>query len=317
MFRVTFNAPTLLLKVAIRSGLSKQVFGLSKLAKTFWMIMCVLRTSHLETQVPKNHPKSSICFVLGNGPSLKTDIDRQLDLLQQGEVFCVNDFAKSELYALIQPNYYVIADPASWNNVNSDRADRLRAELYEQIISKTFWPLKIFVPFQAKNFFEAIFSTSKNITLICFNSTSLNDDVSIAHLLYDLGVCMPRVQNVLIAALYLTLRIGYKKVILLGADHSWHQTLELDSENRVCIRNLYFNTHEAALKPWFKDYDEVDIWNMPDIFHALAAMFDGYCKLEKYAGHHGAQIYNASSVTFIDAFQRMPIKDAVIKLTNN
>jgi hypothetical protein len=54
---------------------------------------------------------------------------------------------------------------------------------------------------------------------------------------------------------------------------------------------------------------------MDAIFHALGRMFEGYWKIDEYTKHLGAQIYNASSVTYIDAFKRMSFSDIGKELT--
>jgi hypothetical protein len=122
-----------------------------------------------------------------------------------------------------------------------------------------------------------------------------------------MGLAMPFCQNVLVAALYMTLRLNYKKIIIVGADHSWHQSLLLDDNNLVCMNNRHFYDQETSLSPWSKDGTVDNIWSMGELFHALAKMFEGYEEIEKYSLYRNAKIYNASSMTFIDAFQRRNI----------
>jgi hypothetical protein len=261
-------------------------------------------TSKTPTHKSDTSRNSKICFVLGNGPSLDVDINEKLAIFSMGDTFCVNDFAYTDLYIKIQPKYYVFADPCWWISTSPENIVSRRNRLFGEILSKTTWPLTIYAPFEARSFFESIFLHSHNIRLSFYNANSLTGKKTLENIIYDLGLAMPICQNVLVSALYLSLHNNYKKIILLGADHSWHETLALDDANRVCMKNRHFFDKDAKLTPWTKDGTDENIWTMGDLFHALANMFEGYWQIEKYAEFLGAQICNASSVTFIDAFER-------------
>lgn len=322
-FRNLIRTAGLLLTVAREYRSFTKEVGILKLRRTLGLlkrsigpIRRVARASQYLTQVPDDSRDSKVCFVLGNGPSLKADLSGGLGIFGMGDTFCVNDFVKSDLYEAIRPKYYVIADPWNWLPPKSERSALIRSEFFDLILNKTTWPLTLFVPFEARSFLESIFSGSLHVHLSFYNTTSMDGEKIVANLFYDLGMAMPPCQNVLIGALYLSLRLGYKKIILLGADHSWHETLALDDANRVCMRPLYFNAQDAALKPWFKDFVSGEVWTMGELFHALGTMFEGYWKIEEYAEHLGAQVYNASSVTYIDAFKRKSVSDIRVELAD-
>ena len=46
-------------------------------------------------------------------------------------------------------------------------------------------------------------------------------------------------------------------------------------------------------------------------------LYVGYWKIEEYAKHLGAQIINASSITYIDVFKRKPLAEVLIELEND
>jgi uncharacterized Rossmann fold enzyme len=52
------------------------------------------------------------CFILGNGPSLKTD---NLKCLEDEFVFTVNQIARHPDFKYIKPNYHFWADPLFFN----------------------------------------------------------------------------------------------------------------------------------------------------------------------------------------------------------
>jgi hypothetical protein len=233
------------------------------------------------------------------------------------DTFCVNQFAETELYQEIQPKYYVFADPLYWSSAAPENEVSSRKHLFDRILSKTSWPVTLYLPFEARDLFEGIFSRARNIRLVFYNNVPLYGAKGILNILYDLGLGIPPAQNVLIPALILSLRLGYKKIILLGADHSWHETIALDDANRVCWKDRHFYNTDAKLTPISIDGAEENLFTMDTIFQALGRMFEGYWKIEEYAKRLGAQVYNASSVTFIDAFKRRAIADMLVELSED
>lgn len=131
------------------------------------------------------------------------------------------------------------------------------------------------------------------------------------NILFDRNLGMPPAQNVLVSTLFLTLRMGYKNIVILGADHSWHETLALDNANRVCLRDFHFYDKDVGMQPFTMDGSEEKIFTMDALFYALGRMFEGYWKIAEYADRQAAQIINASSVTYIDAFKRRNFSDAI------
>ena len=307
-----------MLKVVKDVSISQVLFGIRSLRNSVRVLWSFTTRARYIVEQNSEPASGAACFVLGNGPSLTMDLKEGLDILRMGDVVCVNSFAETDLYEKIQPKYYVLADPSYWSTEYSEAHVALRNSLFNQILGKTTWALTIYVPFEAKVLFEATFGGAQNIRLSFYNTQTLEVKKEVKYVLYDLGFSMPPPQNVMIPALFLALRLGYKKIILLGADHSWHQTLVLDEDNRLCVRQQHFYNSEAKLKPFSMGQEGHDgeslFFTMDKAFSAFARMFAGYREIEKYAKHVGAQIYNASSVTFIDAFKKITISDLHVEL---
>ena len=53
---------------------------------------------------------------MGNGPSLKNDIDNLLKHKSQMDFCVVNYFANTEFFKELKPSHYVLIDPVFWNN---------------------------------------------------------------------------------------------------------------------------------------------------------------------------------------------------------
>lgn len=284
---------------------------ISTLGGTLLSLLRVIMYSKFFYQLPKSAQRLDTCFVFGNGPSLDGDLAQCEDIRAIGDVWCVNQFAISDLYEKVQPACYVLADPSYWGEELSVRLTTYREQLLFALKSKTTWPLTVYLPYFAKGRFEKRLSETPNVTLVFYNNVPVMGYKRLTNILYDRGLGMPRAQNVLIAALYLSLHRGYKKIFIFGADHSWHETIELDDANRVCQRDRHFYEKEAKLVPFTMGGNEDSTFTMAALFSALSKMFEGYWKISEYSEHVGAEIFNASSITYIDAFKRIKPADVV------
>lgn len=282
--------------------------------KTIKSLLRVARMSRYPAKLSTTPLQRNVAFVFGNGPSLSMDLQNVSELYHLGDVFCVNQFAESELYEKTKPKYYIFADLA-WASPTIKNMVAMRERLVDIIINKTSWDLTIFLPFIGSEVLAKAFAVAPKIRLVYYNHVPLWGSKRIINKLYDLGWGMVAAQTVLVAALFLSLRLGYKKIILLGADHSWHETLTLDDKNRVCLRDRHCYDNDAELKPFTFDGSDENIFTIAELFLALSRMFEGYLEIEAYSKYHGAQVYNASSTTYIDAFERRNLNDILKELS--
>lgn len=251
------------------------------------------------------------CVILGNGPSLSDDLREHMNELAELDLYCVGRFAESAEYSELRPKHYVFADPMWWATDAPAVTKKLREDLFAAIAGKTRWPMHILAPVQAETAIRSMFQASPFITPVFFNLTPVTSDLRIAKYIYDRNLGMPPVQNVLVACIFLALRMGHKNIVVLGADHSWHETVALDERNQVCLRDRHFYDKDVSMKPFTMDGSPGNIFTMDRLFLALGRMFEGYWSLARYAQTVDATIQNASSITYIDAFPRTSLADAL------
>lgn len=246
------------------------------------------------------------CYILGNGPSLKEDLLNNFIVLKSNKLFVVNNFAKSDYYIKLKPQYYVFADPAYWSTEQNNIVESCRSTL-EIIKDITEWEMKIFVPYVAlKNiWFRDFFKCNKNITLVSFNTTFISDKGFEWSTLffYKNNLAAPRIQNVLMSAIFISINIGLSEINILGSDHGWTKELFVNEKNQVCIYESHFYDKEKKDFNVFKRLDG-SVYKMHEILRDFAFMFEGYHLLKKYGNNLGVKIYNRTANSFIDAFER-------------
>lgn len=272
---------------------------------SIFSILKILKNSKFITNVGSIKSEYKDCVILGNGPSLKKSLSEQIGFMEQKELFVVNSFAASEYYSKLKPKFYMLADQIYWN----EHLCRERDTVINLIVDKTKWMMYLFVPYFAKKarFFDRLVSKNNNIKLIYFNSIDVSGGNQIINrYLYKYNLAMPLIQNVLIGCIFMAINIGFEKIFLFGADHSWHEDIVLDEKNVMFLKDSYncFGTSNNLL-PFL--HPDGKSFRMDDLFLALSNMFKSHLILEDYSKFMGAKIYNASSRSYIDAYERISL----------
>lgn len=230
--------------------------------------------------------------ILANGPSLKDIIDK-IDYTK-GDFSVVNNFYKSPYYKKIKPKYHVLADPLYF------RTD----EDIRPFVDAVDWDMKLFVPYLAiRNVGVLNKMPNKYIKVVPYNTMTYEGFDCFRNWIYKHGWAMPQAQNVLIPSIFNAINMGYKKICIYGADHSWTETIRVDNCNRVCFTDSHFyDVQKVNLVPWHKSSGEQYL--MHEILRDLAQMFDSYHIIRKYADYRNCRILNCTKGSYIDAFER-------------
>lgn len=251
---------------------------------------------------------NEICFgcdtktlrILGNGKSLSDNINYMGDIREVDVDYLVlNRHVWSDSYKNIKPKYYVLADPFFFKTKDG-------VEILNRIKENTTWNMKLLIPFLDKKRIKEInllFMESKNIKITFYNSLPFNGFEIIKKYLYKYNLSCPRVQNVLVAAIYIGICAKYKLIELYGVEHSWTKHLFVNKNNEVCLENPhFFDIEKAKVQTWKEiQNEEVRIY---DVLRKYARMFESYFELKKIADLEGVKIINYTKGSFIDAFDR-------------
>lgn len=251
------------------------------------------------------------CVILGNGPSLKESLTTHADFLQGKSTMCTNDFIDSPFFNEIKPDYYIFMDPVYWARQASPRFQSLFHHYVERL-SIINWPLIIILPTAAKqwSYFQDIPKLNKNIAIRYVNTTHVKGPRWLRFWLYNVNLAMPLMHNVLVAATYLAIHLKFKRIYLLGGDHSWFKNLTITKKNLLTVTNMRAHDQESAKsEPFYQDSEETQPYQMHTFFLWLTNIFQGYHELEKYARTTKSHIFNASASTFIDSFERVDLND--------
>lgn len=261
----------------------------------------------LQSKLPHTPKKLNIkepVIILGNGPSLKSSLEKDTAFLKKSVLMSVNFFANTPYYIQLKPKFYVLNGPEFWLPDVDEVHITNRNELFDNLNRLTDWPINLFIPHEAKKHmkWEHVID-NKNFSIHYFNKTPVEgfDFLNFFYWKHQLG--MPRPHNVLIPAILLCIKMKFKKIHLIGADHSWLKHLIVDHNNVARLSYEHFYDQKNSKAEIMKKYGQ-GRRTLPEILEKFLYSFKGYHELEKLARHLNVDIYNSTTDSMIDAFRR-------------
>lgn len=246
----------------------------------------------------KGGVKDRAIVVMGNGPSLRKTIDDDSEWLGSHDLLAVNFAANTPDYFRLKPEYYVLADGHFFNGAPSDpNVARLWKEL-----AATEWKMTLWVPWKFAAQAWRMIGMHSTVEVKVFNLTPLEGNDMVCHRMMDAGLGMPRPRNVLIPAIMIAMREGYRTIYLAGADHTWTRTLSVDEENFVVsVQPHFYKDNDEEHRRVRSTYAGL---HLHDVLGSMTVAFRSYWQIAEYARKKGVDIINATPGSMIDAFPR-------------
>ncbi len=249
-------------------------------------------------RIPRRALDNQALVILGNGLSLRKVLDDSPELLRGHRLMAVNFFGNTPEFQALKPEFYTLADPHFFRNPNDPNVAALMRNL-----AAVAWPLTLFVPAGAK--ISGGLERVVNITICRYNCVGVEGFDWLERLAFSRHRGMPRPRNVLIPSIMLGLWMGFKRMYLLGADHSWLGMLSVDEQNRVAtVQPHFYKDNERELSRIKADYIKRPLH---EVLRGFYLAFKSYHTIEPYARSIGAVVYNSTPGSFIDAFERSPL----------
>jgi hypothetical protein len=235
---------------------------------------------------------------MGNGPSLSNTLKENEEILGDYDLIAVNFMGLFPEYTKYKPNIYVLCDPGFWlENIPGEVQNKV-ISLYQRLVDTTDWPLQLYIPYKAKKTqkIPAMLSQNINIRLHYYNKTKVEGFRWFQYMMLKKQWGMFRAENVLIAALLLTIYSKYKQIYIMGAESDWMKNIWVDENNCLRIDDTHFGG---------KGTHEIMPFKLHEICISLYYAFKSYMDIEDYSRKRGVKIYNANPYSFIDAFEKI------------
>ncbi|MFM6948035.1 MAG: hypothetical protein ACKOWQ_03380 [Aquirufa sp.] len=273
---------------------------LAKFYTSFLSIIKVLFQTDFSLE--KLDLKEETCLILGNGPSVNATIEKDLEKVQQMFTICVNHFGSTDPYEVIQPKMYMLLDP-----LFKDSNYELGQKLIDNILQKTTWPLIVYMPQDFKHSTEMLqrLKSNPNIQVYFFNYTIVNGFERLNQYFFQKGWGMIQSQNILVCAIFQALQLGFRKIYITGADHTWHENMRVsDLDNSLLLNDTHFyGAKDINLSTRFAPKPTVES-QLAVQFLSLHKVFLGHQKNAQLAKDRGIRIINVSQHSNIDVYER-------------
>ena len=243
-------------------------------------------------------------IILANGPSLRDTLDKYGDRLASMPTLAVNFAANTPDFRTIRPKYYVLADPHFFRAADDPNVARMLENL-----SQVDWPMRLFVVRRYLKQFRKTIPLPDCISVEGYNAVGAEGFVAFERPAYRSGLAMPRPRNVLIPSIMIGIRLGYKTIYICGADHSWLRDLRVNDDNEVMMGiNHFYKESEKEVDRVRREFSTVPLH---EVITSYAVAFKSYHQLRRYGDSVGIKIVNATPGSYIDAFERGSISEAL------
>lgn len=273
--------------------------GMGQLGATLASLVKIPLMSRMPS--PRSRDEKGTIIVMGNGPSLRDAMTDHRDVLMAYPRLAVNLSALAPEFRELRPDYYILADIAFFLKEKTGKVPALW-----EALASVDWPMTLFLPATARKMPE-VRRLPANITVKYYNLTPAEGWRWLMHPVYDLGLAMPRPRNVLIPSIMSSMREGFRRIVLIGADHNWSKTLWVTDRNCVVsVQPHFYKDDDKELRRAEEIFRNV---RLHEVYENYAIAFRSYFNVKAYAERRGVEILNATPGSFIDAFPRISLDD--------
>ena len=121
-----------------------------QLTRSFLSIIKIILLSDLLMQKIKRKRRYDEALILGNGPSLKHFLKKEMAFMENKIIFAVNYFARTAEYKKVKPEFYVITSPEYFLSEEKEDYANERIITLKTIFKETVWPMVLIIPLIAK-----------------------------------------------------------------------------------------------------------------------------------------------------------------------
>ncbi len=241
----------------------------------------ILEYRPMSLQLPRASNRQLI--IMGTGPSLtKTLAEEDLAAAKECDFLSVNEGYNDEYFLSIRPIYHVLADPIYWDPACQESF----IDPLIEALPRIGWPITFLLPIRARGTILHQRLIENRALVSFFRSTPISGFKPLRAMAFHLQLGMPRVQNVLIAAISLGLWMRYERIAIIGADHTWHQAICIGPDNLLRVRQNHSYDNGAQQRLFLKPsgvskelgtrtIDKDDVFTMADIFRAWSKVYEG------------------------------------------
>lgn len=244
-------------------------------------------------------------ILLGNGPSLKYDIEKVVEESKESEVYVLNYFAVTNYFLKIKPEYYVLTDRMFWSQNANEDIKKDNEELYFHL-DKVDWRMNLICPESGFEWISNRLRANKNIKVLKVHSVNIEFKTEKINLFaLNKNFITPHFINGLVMVLWHAIYKNSIDIEIYGADFSLFKEYYIDQKTNdlyTSASHFYKNT-KAQDNASFKYPNETKKMLHTRLYQQWSSFYQMYL-LSKIAKMKQIKITNLSSNSFLDSFER-------------
>ena len=244
-------------------------------------------------------------ILLGNGPSLKDDIEKVIEESKESEVYVLNYFAVTNYFLKIKPEYYVLTDRMFWSQNANEDIKKDNEELYFHL-DKVDWRMNLICPESGFQWISNRLRANKNIKVLEVHSVNIEFKTEKINLFaLNKNFITPHFINGLVMVLWHAIYKNSIDIEIYGADFSLFKEYYIDQKTNdlyTSASHFYKNT-KAQDNASFKYPNETKKMLHTRLYQQWSSFYQMYL-LSKIAKMKQIKITNLSSNSFLDSFER-------------
>ncbi len=244
-------------------------------------------------------------ILIGNGPSLKDDIEKVIEESKESEVYVLNYFAVTNYFLKIKPEYYVLTDRMFWSQNANEDIKKDNEELYFHL-DKVDWRMNLICPESGFEWISNRLRANKNIKVLKVHSVNIEFKTEKINLFaLNKNFITPHFINGLVMVLWHAIYKNSIDIEIYGADFSLFKEYYIDQKTNdlyTSASHFYKNT-KAQDNASFKYPNETKKMLHTRLYQQWSSFYQMYL-LSKIAKMKQIKITNLSSNSFLDSFER-------------
>lgn len=291
-----------MIKKIVQEILGKKIYGL--LSQKKYLFFLKRNNPELYKSINGNVSFYKIhegkrCFILGNGPSLKS-VD--LKSLENEIVFSVNCFSRVNNFEEAKPNYHFWMDYSFFELRDDQKYNHDDLINDYHMMAKT--GAKCFVPSAAYPFIKE----NKIDDILDIHYLLLGDsNVENSTVRYKIDDFITGYSTVVQYAITVAIYMGFKEIYLLGCDSTGiisvlNNALGIDNDGVHAYNRDDTNERNKQI---------LKHWTMTDVFFDQYVLFHGYKLLNDFSQKNNILLVNASCKTLVNEIPRKEL-DAIL-----
>ena len=275
---------------------------------TFLLFVVTIYSFFKNTKVDKGDWKQESLnktIVLGNGPSLKIDMDMVIEKSLSAEVYVLNYFAATKYFNKIKPEYYVLTDRMFWDqNANTD-IKKDNEQLFLSL-ERVEWKMNLICPEAGFNHINKRLIKNKNIKVLKVNSVNIEFKTEKINLFaLNRNIITPHFINGLVMVLWHAIYRNRFDIEIYGADFSLFKEYYIDQKTNDLYNSAshFYENSDAENNASRKYPNEPKKMLHTRMYQQWSAFYQMYL-LSKIAKKRKIKITNFSSSSFLDCFDR-------------